>query len=285
MIFNIPSKPKHSGVLCHQQNYISCTEAICCSVREQLGWASPFDAAAEEAPGNQGFRALFAIKNSQLYPENVSVYNQTPVRCIKRKEGWNFLVFVDLERLIVTYQREETCLFILLYKTCLIRSYSFSPKGKARIAAVWMMLQLGFTGRYQKFRQWPEKWQKHQGPGTCSGAVSWLLWLPPPGNQWRNHPGSQTWRHPETPGSHHLLVLPPDVKQHMNCYAVGSSNCHTARKQLGAVWLRGGKKEGKQSFNTRIISISTLFAPHPTQTHTGLQGARMSNRGTRLLPQ
>lgn len=20
-------------------------------------------------------------------------------------------------------------------------------------------------------------------PGTCSGAVSWLLWLPPPGNQ------------------------------------------------------------------------------------------------------
>lgn len=86
------------------------------------------------------FRALFATKNSQFLPRNVSVYNQTPGRCTKRKEGWNFVVFVDLERLIVNYQREETCLFILLYKTCLIRNYTLAPKRKARIAGVWMSL-------------------------------------------------------------------------------------------------------------------------------------------------
>lgn len=94
------------------------------------------------------FRALFASS----HPENVSVYNQTPGRCTKRREGWNFVVFVDLERLIGNYQREETYLFILLYKTCLIRNYIFAPKRKARIAGVWMMFELRFTVRYQKFR-------------------------------------------------------------------------------------------------------------------------------------
>lgn len=154
------------------------------------------------------FRALFASS----HPENMSVYNQTPGRCTKRREGWNFVVFVDLERLIGNYQREETYLFILLYKPCLIRNYIFAPKRKARIAGVWMMFELRFTVRYQKFRALAREMTETPRPGTCSGAVKWLLWLHPPGNHWRNHPGSQTLRHPETPGSHHLLVLLPELQ-------------------------------------------------------------------------
>lgn len=82
------------------------------------------------------FRALFATKNSQLLPRKCVCLQSDTWEVNKEERRLKFVVFVDLEKLIVNHQREETCEFIFLYKTCLIRNSILAPKGKARIAGV-----------------------------------------------------------------------------------------------------------------------------------------------------
>lgn len=224
------------------------------------------------------FRVLFATKNSQFLPRKCvwlqldtweahkeerrltfsSLYRPWKVDCELSKGGNMFIYFViqnlpDQELHLVSQRKSQDC---------------------------WMMFQLRFIVTYQKLRHWPEKWQKHQGSGTCSGAVKWLLWLRPPGSQWRSHPGSQTWRHPETPGSHHLLVLLPELQtthKLLCCWLFKLS--YSMKAARSSVMKRENKKE--RNLSTQASSAFPLCTSPYSNTHTGLQGARMNNRWIR----
>lgn len=158
------------------------------------------------------FRALFATKNSQFLPRKCVCLQSDTWEVHKEERRLKFCSFCRPWKVDCKLSKGGNMFINFVIQN--LPDQELYPASQRKSQDCWSLndASIEIYSQVSKVEALAEKWQKHQGPGTCSGAVSWLLWLPPPGNQWRSHPGSQTLRHPETPGSHHLLVLLPELQ-------------------------------------------------------------------------